>query len=230
MSHLIQPASGIVVPQQAPWHGRLAAGLVFALIRGVSATVRYRWAPQPKTYPNILNQPAIFCVWHNRLSLCLVVYHKLVQVHFPDRRLAAMVSASKDGGMLTRVLEHFGVQPVRGSSSRRGRQALLELTSWAEQGLDLAITPDGPRGPRYIVQDGIAALAQLTGFPIVPVSYFLSSKVCLKSWDRFQIPLPFARCEIRLGEPVLIPRGCSDAEREDLRMQLERTLRDITRD
>lgn len=230
MSQPIPPASGIVVPQQAPWHGRLAAGLVFAVIRGMSATVRYQRAPPPKAYPDILQQPAIFCTWHNRLSLCLVVYHKLVQVRFPDRRLAAMVSASKDGGMLARVLEHFGVQPVRGSSSRRGRQALLELTSWAEQGYDLAITPDGPRGPRYLVQDGIAALAQLTGLPIVPVSYFLSFKICLKSWDRFQIPLPFTRCEIRLGEPIRIPRECSDAEREALRARLEKTLRELTQD
>jgi lysophospholipid acyltransferase (LPLAT)-like uncharacterized protein len=230
MSQPIQPASGIVVPQQAPWHGRLAAGLVFTLIRGMSATVRYRRVSPPKAYPDILQQPAIFCAWHNRLSLSMVVYYKLVRERFPDRRLAAMVSASKDGGMLARVLEHFGVQPVRGSSSRRGRQALLELTSWAEQGYDLAITPDGPRGPRYIVQDGTAALAQVTGLPIVPVSYFLSSKICLKSWDRFQIPLPFTRCEIRLGEPVRIPRECSDAEREALRVQLEQTLREISQD
>jgi lysophospholipid acyltransferase (LPLAT)-like uncharacterized protein len=230
MSQPIQRASRIVVPQQAPWHGRLAAGLLFALIRGMSATVRYRRVPPPNSYPDILQQPAIFCAWHNRLSLSMVVYYKLVRERFPNRRLAAMVSASKDGGMLARVLELFGVQPVRGSSSRRGHQALLELTSWAEKGYDLAITPDGPRGPRYVVQDGIAALAQVTGLPIVPVSYFLGSKFCLKSWDRFQIPLPFTRCEIRLGEPVRIPRECSDAEREALRARLEQTLREITQD
>ena len=84
--------------------------------------------------------------------------------------MAAMVSASKDGGFLASILECFGVQPVRGSSSRRGPQALLELTGWAERGYDLAITPDGPRGPRYVVQEGIIALAQVTGLPIVPAS------------------------------------------------------------
>src|SRR4029077_6679252 len=84
--------------------------------------------------------------------------------------LAAIVSASKDGGFLAAILENFNVQPVRGSSSRRGRQAVLELISWAERGYDLAITPDGPRGPRYIAQEGATALAQLTGHPIIPAS------------------------------------------------------------
>ena len=68
--------------------------------------------------------------------------------------MAALVSASKDGAFLTAILEQLKVQPVRGSSSRRGAQALLELTTWAERGYDLAITPDGPRGPRYVVQEG----------------------------------------------------------------------------
>jgi len=80
-------------------------------------------------------------------------------------RWQRMVSASKDGGLLARVLEQYGVQPVRGSTSRRGRQALLELTTWAERGYDLAITPDGPRGPCYVIQEGVTSLAQLTGLP-----------------------------------------------------------------
>ena len=82
-----------------------------------------------------------------------------------------MVSASKDGAFLTSILECFQVQPVRGSSSRRGPQALLELTTWAERGYDLALTPDGPRGPRYVVQEGVMSLAQLTGLPIIAASY-----------------------------------------------------------
>jgi hypothetical protein len=141
-----------------------------------------------------------------------------------------MVSASRDGGMLARILDHFGVQPVRGSSSRRGAQALLELTSWAERGCDLAITPDGPRGPRYRVQDGAIALAQLTGLPVVPVTYHLSWKYCLRSWDRFQVPLPFARCEWQLGNVIRVPREVTDAEREVLRQELEKAMLGITRD
>ena len=74
--------------------------------------------------------------------------------------MAALVSASGDGGLLARVLELFRVQPVRGSSSRRGPQALRELTTWARRGFDLAITPDGPRGPCYVVDEGVIAAAR----------------------------------------------------------------------
>jgi lysophospholipid acyltransferase (LPLAT)-like uncharacterized protein len=144
--------------------------------------------------------------------------------------LAAMVSASKDGGFLSGILECFTVQPVRGSSSRRGPQALLELTTWAERGYDLAITPDGPRGPRYVVQEGVMSLAQLTGLPIVPVSYSVNWKIRLKSWDRFQIPLPFARCEMIYEKPIYVPREVTDAGREQLRRQLEATLKSISVD
>jgi hypothetical protein len=119
---------------------------------------------------------------------------------------------------------------VRGSSSRRGPQALLELTGWAERGYDLAITPDGPRGPRYVVQEGIMGLAQVTGLPIVPASYYLGWKIQVRSWDQFQIPLPFSRCEMIIGRPVRVPREASDTEREALRQQLEQTLREISRD
>ncbi len=144
--------------------------------------------------------------------------------------LAAMVSASRDGAFLAAILECFNVQPVRGSSSRRGRQALLELTTWAERGYDLAITPDGPRGPRYVVQDGVTSLAQLTGFPIVPVSYRLGWKIRAKSWDGFQVPLPFSRCEMIYEKPIRVPREASAAERESLRRQLEQVLKDISDD
>ena len=173
---------------------------------------------------------AIYCVWHNRLPLCLKAYYGYARRFIRTPGMAAMVSASKDGGFLTAILECFRVQPVRGSSSRRGPQALLELTSWAERGYDLAITPDGPRGPCYVVQQGVMSLAQITGLPILPASYHLGWKIRLKSWDRFQIPLPFSRCEMRLGRPIHVPREASDAEREALRLELERTLRDLTQD
>jgi lysophospholipid acyltransferase (LPLAT)-like uncharacterized protein len=138
-----------------------------------------------------------------------------------------MVSASKDGGFLAAILECFRVEPVRGSSSRRGRQALLELTTCAKRGYDLAITPDGPRGPRYQVQDGVMSLAQVTGLPVVPFSFRAQWKIQAKSWDRFQIPLPFSRCELVMGEQMLVPREASDDERKELRRQLEHRLNSL---
>jgi hypothetical protein len=223
-------SSGIVVPHAPYWYQRLGAWLVFAAVHFVSATLRYRWTDRSGYFSDGLAGPAIYCVWHNRLALCLVLYYRYVKRRNQTPGMAALVSASKDGGFLAAILECFGVQPVRGSSSRRGPQALLELTGWAERGYDLALTPDGPRGPCYVVQEGVMALAQVTGFPIVPASYYLRWKVRPKSWDRFQIPLPFSHCEMLIGQPIRVPREATDAEREALRQQLERTLKEISRD
>lgn len=222
--------SGVIVSHQPKWSQRALAWLIFAMIRAVSATLRYKWDDRSGYISVPASGPAIYCVWHNRLALCMTAYFGYVKKHNRTPGLAAMVSASRDGGFLTGILECFNVQPVRGSSSRRGPQALLELTTWAERGYDLAITPDGPRGPLYVVQDGVMSLAQLTGFPIVPVSYHVNWKIRVKSWDRFQIPLPFSRCEMIYEKPVFVPREATDAEREKLRLQLETELRAISRD
>jgi len=223
-------SSGIVVPNAPRWHQRLGAWLVWGVVRAVSLTLRYRWIDRSGYFETGQAGPAIYCAWHNRLALCMEEYFGYVKKRNLTPGMAAMVSASRDGGFLAAILECFGVEPVRGSTSRRGPQALLELTSWAERGYDLAITPDGPRGPRYVVQEGVMSLAQVTGLPIVPASYYLGWKVQLKSWDRFQVPLPFSRCEMVFGEVVRVPREASDAERALLRQQLERTLREITQD
>jgi len=191
--------------------------------------MRYQWEFHPELLKKEVG-PVIFCAWHNRLSVSLIVYRGYVRAKKQRPRLAGMVSASKDGGVVARILEHFGGQPVRGSSSRRGPQALLELTTWAERGYDIAITPDGPRGPRYIIQPGVMALAQLTGRPLVPVAYHLPWKISLRSWDRFQIPLPFGRAVVKFDAPVYIPREASDEQRESLRQQLEQRLRELTVD
>jgi lysophospholipid acyltransferase (LPLAT)-like uncharacterized protein len=222
--------SSVVVPRPLKWHGRWAARFAFGLVRFVSATIRYRWEDRTGIIASHDPQPVIYCIWHNRLALCLELFCRYVQSHQPQRRMAAIVSASRDGAFLARVLELYRVQPVRGSSSRRGAQAMLELTTWAEKGYDLAITPDGPRGPRYVIQDGPIGLAQFTGFPIIPVAYFPVWKKCVNSWDRFQIPLPGTRCEVILGAPVTVPSDASDEERERLRKKLQDAMMAITQD
>ncbi|MGA3285548.1 MAG: lysophospholipid acyltransferase family protein [Verrucomicrobiota bacterium] len=220
----------MVVPRQATWQQRLAAILIYILIRTVGVTVRFRLADPFSLLNKAPGEKLIFSFWHNRLALVAILRRRYVLRFAPERRMAGMVSASRDGGLLARVLEHFDIEPVRGSSSRRGGQALREMVSWAECGYDLAVTPDGPRGPCYTVQDGVISTAQLTGLPIVPVSYHLNWKIRARSWDRFQIPLPFARCEITVGKTMRVPREALDAEREELRKQLEAELRAITRD
>jgi len=198
--------------------------MLYALIRTVAATLRFRYKDFSGCIEGRPFGPGIFVVWHNRLVLSLVIYHRFMRSGNPTPGVAAMVSASKDGGFLSSVLECFGVQPVRGSSSRRGPQALLELTTWSERGYDLALTPDGPRGPCYVVQPGVMSLAQLTGMPIVPVSYVLGWKLQVNSWDRFLIPLPFSRCDVLVEKPIRVPREASDEQREALRQKLERSM------
>jgi hypothetical protein len=222
--------SGVVVPRQATWQQRLAAILICILIRTVGVTIRFQLADPFNLLSKAPGEKLIFVFWHNRLALVAILRQRYMLRFAPERRMAGMVSASRDGGLLARVLEHFDIEPVRGSSSRRGGQALREMVSWAESGYDLAITPDGPRGPCYTVQEGVISTAQLTGLPIVPVSYHLNWKIRPNSWDRFQIPLPFARCEITVGKIMRVPREASDAEREELRKRLEAELRAITRD
>lgn len=225
------PKSEVVIPHRAKWHQRLAAALIVFLIRAMATTVRYRIDDysgffQGKVPPGKF----IFAIWHNRLALSIILYQRYVHRYEPARRMAALVSASRDGGLLAQILEYFGVEPIRGSSSRRGGQALVEMSTCAERGYDLAITPDGPRGPRYEVQDGVITTAQVTGLPVVPVSYHLGWKIRLNSWDGFQIPLPFTRCNITTGKPLNIPREISDEQREEFRKQLEQALREITLD
>ena len=227
------PLSGqpgrVVVPRPLRWHQKLAAPLIYGFIEALSRTLRYRYE-FPPGFLEMPPRPSIFVTWHNRLFLSLMLYRHLVRLKNRPHRMAAMVSASRDGGVLARVLVHFGVHPVRGSTSRRGPQALLELTTWAERGYDLAMTPDGPRGPRYSVQIGAIALAHLTGLPLVPASYHLAWKVQARSWDRFQIPFPFSRVTVRFGEPLQVPRGASVSELDALRQILEERLRSLTVD
>lgn len=227
----VRPSSGVIAPQRARWHGRALARLIWLLSNALAASLRWRVEDRSGLLAPGASRKVIFAVWHNRLALSLIIYRDcVVRRTGTHRRMAAMVSASRDGGLLARVLELFGVQPIRGSSSRRGGQALRELTTAAADGLDLALTPDGPRGPCYHVQEGVIAAAQLTGYPIVPVSYWLGWKQTMNSWDKFQVPLPWSRCEVVFGEPIVVPPEATEADRRLLREKLERELKGITRD
>lgn len=229
MSKPRKRVSGVVIPNAPTRLQRVIAWLVGTALKLLAATLRYRI--NGKRGPIELPPgPLIFALWHNRLALCMKLYRRYGRPERPDDRLAALISASKDGALLAALLENHRVQPVRGSSSRRGAQALVELTSWAERGYDIAVTPDGPRGPCYAMQPGVMTLAQLTGLPILPCSYRLNWKIRVKSWDRFQIPLPFARCDVLTGELIRVPRNASEEDRNRLRQRLHDSLMAITHD
>jgi lysophospholipid acyltransferase (LPLAT)-like uncharacterized protein len=219
----------VVVPRRLKWHHHVSAFLIFAGVRLLS----WSWRCHLVDAHGVLIQshgPMIFCVWHNRLALATTMWEKFGRQKIRSAGLVALISASHDGGVLARTLRYFSVEAVRGSSSRRGPQALLELTTWTERAHSIAITPDGPRGPRYVVQDGILALAQVSGLSILPVSAVVGWKFRLKSWDRFQVPLPFSRCEIRVGLPVTVPREATDEERRALKAQLQERMQQLTED
>ncbi len=222
--------TGPVVPHKLKWHGELAALAISAIGKVLNSTLRITFIDEAGLLKSGYAKPVIFATWHNRLALSMATWKEFRDRLQPDSQLAALISASKDGALLARTLERFGVQPVRGSSSRRGAQALLELTSLLQKRYHVAITPDGPRGPRYVVQDGVIGLAQITGFPIVPVSNFAPRKLQMRSWDRFQVPLPFSRCTVTFAPMLSVPRNASEEMRRTLKSELQTILMAMTRD
>lgn len=219
---------GAAVSHEPALKHRAAAWCAYVLGCSLAATLRYRWTDRSGYFENPTGKPAIYAVWHNRLLLCMKMYFGYVRKHNRTSGVALLISPSKDGAWSAAIHERFGAQSVRGSTNRRGGQALRELLRWARRGYDIGLTPDGPRGPRYVVQEGVMSLAQITGLPILPVSYKLNWKIRLKSWDQLLIPLPFARCEMIFEKPIFVPRDCTDDQREVLRQQLEQTLKAIS--
>ena len=216
----------MVIPQKPKWHGEIGARALWLIGSGLAKTWRTTLQDESGLFESGTKGPVIFAIWHNRLAVAMTFW-SWVRNRRAESGLAALISASRDGGLLARTFEHFGVTPVRGSSSRRGAQALVELVKALRAGYHVAITPDGPRGPRYSVQPGIISLAQLTGAPIIPVAASVHGKKELRSWDRFQVPWPFARCQLGFAKPIYVPRETDAEGRERIRSQLEAELRRI---
>jgi lysophospholipid acyltransferase (LPLAT)-like uncharacterized protein len=220
--------AGVVVPKRLSFPRRILAYTAGWLLWGLIHSWRRRWKATAGQAD--VAAPVIYCVWHSHLALALGCYDMVAAMKWNAKGMAAMVSASGDGAFLETVLARFGLHAVRGSTSRRGPQALLEASRWLRNGYSVAITPDGPRGPARRVQMGIIYLAQVSGRPIIPVSNYARWKVRLNSWDRFQIPLPFSSCDLYDNEPIYVPRSATDEEREQLRVKLEASMLAITRD
>lgn len=143
--------------------------------------------------------PFIIAMWHGRLALLHHLRHS-------ETPLIALISTHRDGQLISKCAWWFNMGTVAGSSSKGGMRAVRELMRLAKAGHSLFITPDGPRGPRMQVNEGIIDIARLTGLPIVPASISCSRGPFLKSWDRFLVPVPFARTAIRWGEPIHVGR------------------------
>jgi lysophospholipid acyltransferase (LPLAT)-like uncharacterized protein len=165
--------------------------------------------------------PVIYILWHSRFFVVPPAWNRICYGH---RKTVALTSASKDGDMVARAMAVFGLGAVRGSSSRRAVAALVGLKRALTEGLDVCLTPDGPRGPRYKIQPGFLKLAEATGAPIVPIHVRFHSAWRLKTWDRFVIPKPFSRVEVTFAESITIPRGLDETAFEAERLKLENLL------
>jgi hypothetical protein len=180
-----------------------------AVIRLVGSTLRMAVEDGARILHQPDHPPVIIAFWHNRVGLIAYFYER----YAPERKLFTFISLSRDGQFIAEIAERFGVKAVRGSSSRKGTLAALSAVRAArDPQADLAITPDGPRGPRYQIQPGLLRLAQATGRPIVTVTYRLGWKLVLNSWDRFQVPLPFSACKFTTQGPIAVPKNATEEE------------------
>jgi len=165
-------------------------------------------------------QPIIAAFWHQRL---------LMMPFLPRRgKVGMLISQHRDGEFIARAVKLFGVDAVRGSTTRGGLSALRGMIRSFRAGANIAITPDGPQGPKHVVQIGVVELARQTGAPILPVTYSASRRKVFASWDNFILPLPFCRVAYVWGEPLFVPRGIDKEGLEENRLQLQERLRQIT--
>jgi lysophospholipid acyltransferase (LPLAT)-like uncharacterized protein len=164
--------------------------------------------------------------WHNRLFIIPWLYSRIMSRRDCPRHAKALTSASKDGEILAAFLARFGIGAIRGSSSRRGAVAMLEMVRTSEAGYDLAITPDGPRGPKYQLSPGVIALSQKAQIPVLPMIVSYSRYWQLKSWDAFQIPKPFSRVDVTLLPLETIPETDTAEAFEAQRARPEKIMRD----
>lgn len=203
---------------------RLLAILGSKILRLLFLTLRLDFEDRSGFTKNVLRSPVIMCFWHNRILGITLAFIR----HYPGKTrkgVNVLTSASRDGEILAQIAGQFGMDAVRGSSSRRGSRALRELVDLAENGCDIAITPDGPRGPRYSFGPGAISLAQLTATPIAPVHAKFSRYFRMKTWDGFIIPLPFSRVSVTVDNPIRVPRELSNEEFEAMRSRVEILLR-----
>ena len=203
--------------------GRRARWLVafgFHLLRLWERTLRYEIDDRAGILGRPITENYIAALWHNRL----LIFPFVLRRFFPQRHGAALISASRDGDLLADAVRRFGYDVVRGSSSRLGASAILQLTQVLASGGDVVITPDGPRGPAYELGPGIIFLSQKSGAAVVPVNLEYSRCWRLGSWDRFIVPQPFAKVRVLIDQPHKIKPTTKPEEFESERLALQNAM------
>ena len=195
----------------------------FLLINVIGRTIRWRvdgWENWERATRD--DRVPIYTFWHNRVFLATYFWQK--------RRIVVMTSQSFDGEYIARFIQRFGYGAARGSSSRGGIGAIVEMVRLMRAGLPTAFTIDGPKGPRYVAKMGAVLLAKKTGQPILPFTItprrFWESK---KSWDRFQVPLPFTRTRVNIASPIYVPADADEKVLEVKRDELQTALDELNR-
>ncbi|MCR4820889.1 MAG: lysophospholipid acyltransferase family protein [Elusimicrobiales bacterium] len=173
--------------------------------------------------PEKNEQPFIYALWHNRQLLHIGIHR--------DEGLHTLASASRDGDYISAVLENLGYSVARGSTDtnksnyKKSLTAARSLMRALKAGKTIAITVDGPLGPKYSVQEGAIFLARITGCPIVPIASAASISIKLKTWDRLEIPMPFSRIKAVFGKPYRISKNADQKEEAQI---LQKKLLDLT--
>jgi lysophospholipid acyltransferase (LPLAT)-like uncharacterized protein len=167
-----------------------------------------------------IGKPAIGAFWHGRLLMMPLVYK--------GKKLSFLVSPHRDGQVVGKALTRFGFHAISGSTTRKGFSGFKQMIRAHQNGFDLAITPDGPKGPRYRVQIGVIELARLTGRSVVPLSFSSSRRKIFKTWDQFLLPYPFSKGIFIWGEPIVVDPHGDRIHLEERRDLLEKRLNELT--
>ncbi|HLA96260.1 MAG TPA: lysophospholipid acyltransferase family protein [Pyrinomonadaceae bacterium] len=189
----------------------------FAMIRLIGMTLRYEVVGEEhRAAIADADKVPIYALWHDRIFAGTYFLR--------DLGIVVLTSKSFDGEYIARFLTRFGFGTVRGSSSRGGVRGLVEMIRLMKQGLPMAFTVDGPRGPRYEAKSGPVMLAKKTGHPMLPFVVECKSFWTVNSWDRLQIPKPFTRASVFFAEPIYVDPDADDSLIESKRLELQTAL------
>lgn len=190
--------------------------LVALFLRIVGLTLRFEVIAEQGAIPATPPPQGIFCFWHQCTLPCTYYFRK--------HPVVIIISRSFDGELITRTLARFGYKAVRGSSSRGGADALLQLKNHLSEGLAAIFTADGPRGPIYKSKMGPVKLAQMTGEPIGSFYLLPERRWTINSWDRFFVPKPFSRVIVSWSRSVQVPPTADESLLEEKRQELDAAL------
>ncbi|USO01831.1 MAG: lysophospholipid acyltransferase family protein [Alphaproteobacteria bacterium] len=161
--------------------------------------------------------------WHDRLAMMSFLWRT-------KKPMYMLISQHADGRFIAQIVKHLGINTVVGSTGSEGAKVFRMLMTILRAGSMVGITPDGPKGPRHYATPGVIRLAQLMGVPIVPMSYDITRKWVLRSWDQLIIPLPFSRCTYAIGTPIApLPKDASADDVTIHTQSLAKCLNDLTR-